>query len=262
MLSNLAAMDNLVAIKVKVLKCGDQDGNGRYMVVVHHTKACLLRNCQAGWLTIKSTQTARQADGQSPLCVTGETWFILHRDNYEFVFEGLVVKSLDVDILAGVPFMTAIDAGIRPAKHQIILHDGGIYQYWQVQTDSSYTHCVRRTHFALFLSVQKICPSVRYLIGSPAYRHLLTASELIQTASYPRMWETDFIWYIVSAEFETEFEYLTVKSTLYTLNTYPWGPNFGLFCSTISRFRDTCTRSAKIGNALNDPKLKLKTWQS
>ncbi len=29
----------------------------------------------------KSTQIARQADGQSPLCVTGETRFILCRDN-------------------------------------------------------------------------------------------------------------------------------------------------------------------------------------
>ena len=43
MLGNLAAMDNLVAIKVKVLKCGDHDGNGRYMVVADHTKACLMR---------------------------------------------------------------------------------------------------------------------------------------------------------------------------------------------------------------------------
>ena len=27
----------------------------------------------------------------------------------------------------------------------------------------------------------------------------------------------------------------------YTLNTYPWGPNFGPFNSTISRFRGKCT---------------------
>ncbi len=62
------------------------------------------------------------------------------------MFEGLVVKSLDVDILAGVPFMTANDIGIQPAKHQIILLDGGVYLYGQAQTDSSRAHCVRRTH--------------------------------------------------------------------------------------------------------------------
>ena len=32
---------------------------------------------------------------------------------------------------------------------------------------------------------------------------------------------------------------LTVKSPLYTLNTYPRGPNYGLFRSTTSRIRDT-----------------------
>ena len=39
---------------------------------------------------------------------------------------------------------------------------------------------------------------------------------------------------------------LNFNSTLYTLNTYPWGPNCGPFHSTISLFRDTtCIRSPK-----------------
>ena len=38
---------------------------------------------------------------------------------------------------------------------------------------------------------------------------------------------------------QTEPEHLTVTSTLYTLNKYPWAPNVDPFCSTISRFRDT-----------------------
>ncbi len=41
-------------------------------------------------------------------------------------------------------------------------------------------------------------------------------------------------------------EHFAVKSTLYTLNTYPEGPNFGLFRSTTSVFQDT--RSSKVGN--------------
>ena len=56
---------------------------------------------------------------------------------------------------------------------------------------------------------------------------------------------------------QTEFEHLTVKGTLYTLNTYPWSPHFSLFCSTNSRFRDA--RSSTIWNAPNDPKLNLNT---
>ncbi len=59
---------------------------------------------------------------------------------------------------------------------------------------------------------------------------------------------------------QINLQHLTVKSTLYTLKTYPRGPNVRPFRSTISHFRDT--RSRKIGNAPNEPKLNLMTWQS
>ncbi len=59
---------------------------------------------------------------------------------------------------------------------------------------------------------------------------------------------------------QTELSHLTVKSTLYTLNTYPYGPNFRPFRSTTSRFWDT--RSSKIANAPSDPNLNLTTYQS
>ncbi len=49
-------------------------------------------------------------------------------------------------------------------------------------------------------------------------------------------------------------KYIIYISTLYTLNTYPSGPNFGPFRST-SRFRNT--RSSKIGNASKTPKLNF-----
>ena len=50
---------------------------------------------------------------------------------------------------------------------------------------------------------------------------------------------------------QTELGHLTIKTTLYTLHTYPWGPNFGPFHRTTSHFPDT--KSSKIGNALNGP---------
>ena len=37
---------------------------------------------------------------------------------------------------------------------------------------------------------------------------------------------------------QTELEHLTVKSTLHTLNTYPWGPKFGPFHSKTNGFQD------------------------
>ena len=55
----------------------------------------------------KTGQSAHQADGLSPLKLTGETEMVFMRDQHKFVFAGLVVESLDVDILAGTPLYEA-----------------------------------------------------------------------------------------------------------------------------------------------------------
>ena len=93
----------------------------------------------------KSSQFAHQADGLSPLKVVGETKLIVVRDKRDFVFEGLVVEQLDVDILAGIPFMEINDITVRPAKHQVILGDGTTYAYGSCK-DKTTQHTVRRTH--------------------------------------------------------------------------------------------------------------------
>lgn len=95
-------------------------------------------------LTIKpSSQSAQQADGSSPLHVVGETKCKLSRDDHHFNFEALVVENLDVDALAGTPFMEMNDIGIRPAKREVILHDGSVYMYGSGSTHNS-SHQVRR----------------------------------------------------------------------------------------------------------------------
>ena len=66
----------------------------------------------------ESSQSAQRADGSSPLTIVGETRLTLTRENREFLFEGLVVDNLDVDILAGIPFMAENYIAIRPAKRQ------------------------------------------------------------------------------------------------------------------------------------------------
>ena len=76
-----------------------------------------------------SSQSAHQADGCSPLKVVGETPLSFTRANREFSFEGLVVENLDVDILAGTPFMETNDISIRPAKRQVTIGDGPTYAY-------------------------------------------------------------------------------------------------------------------------------------
>ena len=92
-----------------------------------------------------SSQSAHQADGTSPLAIIGETTMRLTRKNHTFSFCGLVVKNLDVEVLAGTPFMEVNDVTIRPAKRIITLSDGTTYTYGT--TDESLNrHAVRRTH--------------------------------------------------------------------------------------------------------------------
>ncbi|MEG7522125.1 MAG: retropepsin-like domain-containing protein, partial [Chromatiales bacterium] len=72
--------------------------------------------------TIKnSSQSAHQADGSSPLTIVGEITISLARKNKSFQFCGLVVQNLDVEMLAGTPFMEVNDITIRPAKRTITL---------------------------------------------------------------------------------------------------------------------------------------------
>ena len=59
----------------------------------------------------------------------GETRTSFSRGGKVFEFEGLVVEDLDVEILAGTPFMEANDIAVRPAKRLVTLGDGTTYSY-------------------------------------------------------------------------------------------------------------------------------------
>lgn len=84
-----------------------------------------------------SAQSAHQADGSSPLKVMGETRLSFTRGNQEFQFEGLIVENLDVDVLAGTPFMETNDVAVRPAKRHVILGDGTTYLYGSPKNPSN-----------------------------------------------------------------------------------------------------------------------------
>ena len=91
----------------------------------------------------ETKQHALQADGSTPLETIGETHFDVVRDNLTLRIEALVVKDLDVDILAGIPFMSANDISIRPAKHLIMVGDNDAIQY-NCNQNSNVNH-IRRT---------------------------------------------------------------------------------------------------------------------
>ena len=78
---------------------------------------------------VSSAQSVHPADGSSQLKVVGEARISFSRDNRIFSFEGIVVENLDVDLLAGAPFMEANDIAVRPAKREVMLGDATTYTY-------------------------------------------------------------------------------------------------------------------------------------
>ena len=74
-------------------------------------------------------QSALQADGKTPMDVRGETEFVLNFDKKKFRFHGLVVADLDVEILAGMPFLCANDILLHPCKSLVIFNDGSSYRF-------------------------------------------------------------------------------------------------------------------------------------
>ena len=82
-----------------------------------------------GFPITPASQMARQADGVTPMDVSGEVHCSLARGQWTFDLDALVVRQLDVDILAGNPFMTRNDIGVRPAKRQIEIGGTEIISY-------------------------------------------------------------------------------------------------------------------------------------
>ena len=91
-----------------------------------------------------SSQSAHQADGSSPMKVVGETRLTFSCDTNKFHFDGLVVENLDVDILAGTPFMSSNDISVRPAKRLLTLAHGTAFPYSSADTLLT-RNAVRRT---------------------------------------------------------------------------------------------------------------------
>ncbi len=103
----------------------------------------------------RSSQVALQADGKSPLVVKGETKITLVRHDHTFVLEALVVENMDVDILAGVPFMSLNDVSVRPAKQQVIFSDGSVFYYGNAKSKSG-PDVVRRTQAFVLRSPSRL----------------------------------------------------------------------------------------------------------
>ena len=74
-----------------------------------------------------ASQFARQA-------VVSEISCTLHRGDSNFCLDALVVRKLDVDVLAGNSFLTVDDIATRPAKRQVIVGGKDIVSYGAATT--------------------------------------------------------------------------------------------------------------------------------
>ena len=92
----------------------------------------------------KSSQQALQADGLTPLAVVGETRLILSRADKNLALDTLVVDDLDVDVLAGTPFLITNDISVRPAKCQVRIQDSEIIHYEHMSDQTTASLAVRR----------------------------------------------------------------------------------------------------------------------
>ena len=72
---------------------------------------------------------ACQADGVTPLEVIGEVHCTLTRGKHNFTLDALVVKQLDVDVLAGNSFFLSNDIAAMPSKRQIVIKGTEIVHY-------------------------------------------------------------------------------------------------------------------------------------
>ena len=93
---------------------------------------------------MKSSQQALQADGLTSLAVVGETRLILSRADNQLTLDALVVDDLDVDVLAGTPFLIANDISVRPAKCQVRIQDSEVVHYEHKSDPTTASHAVRR----------------------------------------------------------------------------------------------------------------------
>ena len=135
-----------------------------------------------GCPVISSAQSVQQVDGSSQLQVVGEIRTSFTRDNTDFAFEGLVVEDLDVEVLAGTPFMEANDVTVRPAKREVLLGNGSTYTYRSQAPPISPT-TVRRAFVLLprlfglenswKYSSQTTLPLIQSMHLSPALTHLV-----------------------------------------------------------------------------------------
>ena len=158
--------------------------------MIHETTAVRL-----GAKIQASSQSARQADGSSPLTVIGETRLTFSRGSHQLTFDGLVVKELDVAILAGVPFMEANDVSVRPAKRSIVFRDGSTASYGS-PADTPPNGLPQKVRRATVLRAPKSSTTVwpGDFLEVPLPDDLVDSSHILAVEPRPDLYHQDNMW--------------------------------------------------------------------
>ena len=83
-----------------------------------------MQECRRLGIKIHPTsQGATQGDGRTPLPTYGEVHFMARRGHHKLLFNGLVVKHLDTNVLAGMPFHRVNHIQINYSLNYILLED-------------------------------------------------------------------------------------------------------------------------------------------
>lgn len=140
----------------------------------------------------KSTQHALQADGTTPLEIGGETHFNLTREDITLHVKALVVKDLDVDFLAGIPFLSANDISIRPASHEIMIGDSHVIYY--NTHDRRQQHHIRRAHaYVLKSPSTTVWPGSHLELDVPEH---IPAEGTVDSSCWTSYWIPLRTWYV------------------------------------------------------------------
>ena len=109
--------------------------------------------------------TANLADGHTPLQAMGEVHASLSHGSLQLKFEALVVRKLDCDILAGVPFMEQNKIVLNIPQQSIIINNKSVISYAKTntQTASSTTNTIDSKSFLLRSTIRHIIMPGDYL---------------------------------------------------------------------------------------------------
>lgn len=112
--------------------------------------------------------TANQADGKTKMQPCGEIHVTLSRGNMTLNLEAVVVKDLDCDILAGMPFLKSNHIVLDAPNDRLIIKDENIIEYGNRHKHSPKSVQVRRSYLLRADTKKVILPGEFIEVEAPA----------------------------------------------------------------------------------------------